>query len=97
MEKTEAQEFVCAADVANKQKTPTIPLIMLHKGDRGILAQQVDGGYGACRRLSELGLIPGTIIELVNKINDGPVIIKVKGSKLALGRGLAKKIRVILE
>ena len=56
---------------------------------------KIAGGHGACKRLNELGLVPGTSIEVVNKISSGPIMIRVKGSKLALGRGLANKVEVI--
>ncbi|NHJ47046.1 MAG: ferrous iron transport protein A [Asgard group archaeon] len=68
-------------------------LVTLHIGEKKIIVK-ITGGRNACKRLNELGLIPGTEIEMVNKINDGPVMIKVKGSKLALGRGLATKVIV---
>ena len=47
----------------------------------------------ARRRLCELGLNKGTPIKVIK--NDlGPVILNLYGHKLALGRGLAKKIFV---
>ena len=99
MENSEAENFSCLTDGVDKKggREISMPLMMLQKGESGIIAQKVMGGHGACRRLNELGLIPGTRIEMINKINGGPVIIRVKGSKLALGRGLANKIRVIIE
>ncbi|MBN1330534.1 MAG: FeoA domain-containing protein [Candidatus Heimdallarchaeota archaeon] len=69
-------------------------LLQLMVNEKGIIVL-ITGGRTACKRLNEMGLVPGTEIELVNKINSGPVMIKVKGSKLALGRGLACKVMVI--
>jgi ferrous iron transport protein A len=68
-----------------------LSLLSLQIGEKGKIVK-ISGGRGACKRLNELGLIPGTVIEVVNKISSGPVMIKVKGSKLALGRGLAAKV-----
>jgi len=68
-------------------------LLALKTGEKGIVLR-IEGGRGACKRLNELGIIPGTVVKLVNKIQYGPVMIKVKGSKLALGRGLAAKVFV---
>jgi len=48
-------------------------------------------------RLNELGLVPDNRIEVTNKISNGPVKIKVKGSEIAIGKGLAKKILVMRE
>jgi ferrous iron transport protein A len=46
------------------------------------------------RRLQEMGLLPGKIIEVVRNTNTGPVEINVMGSNLAIGRGIASKILV---
>ncbi len=49
--------------------------------------------HGLARRLMEMGLVPGEKIEVVSNIR-GPVIIRVKGVVLALGRGIARRILV---
>ena len=50
-------------------------------------------GWGKRRRLMELGLIPGEeIIVLSNSV--GPLVVRVRGGSLALGRGIASKILV---
>lgn len=50
------------------------------------------GGHGIANRLMQMGLTPGTIIEVVNNI--GPIIVKVRGTTIALGRGMARKVIV---
>jgi len=75
---------------------PSKPLLMLLVGRKGIVGKIV-GGRSVCKRLNELGLVPGTEVEMVNKIANGPVMIRVKGSKLAIGRGLASKVYIIIE
>ena len=45
------------------------------------------------RRLLEIGITPGTIIRIINK-NTGPIILEVRGSIFAIGRGHARKIYV---
>lgn len=47
----------------------------------------------ARKRLCELGLNKGTPVKVI-KNDFGPVILNLYGHKLALGRGLAKKIFV---
>jgi ferrous iron transport protein A len=55
----------------------------------------VDAGFKAKRRLANLGIIPGVIIKKKKSAPfKGPVEIKVKGSSLVVGRGLAEKIIV---
>ena len=45
------------------------------------------------RRLTSLGFVEGAKIEVVNETN-GNLIVKVKESKVAIDRGVAKKIMV---
>lgn len=53
------------------------------------------GGLTATKRLADLGLISGTNIKVLKKAPfSGPIKIEVRGSRLALGMGLASKILV---
>jgi Fe2+ transport system protein FeoA len=45
-------------------------------------------------RLASLGLVPGALIEVVSIFAGGPFIVAVKGSRLALGRGMAQQIEI---
>lgn len=46
------------------------------------------------RRLTSLGFTPGVDVEIMQNYGRGPMIVKVRGSKVALGRGEAEKIKV---
>lgn len=55
------------------------------------------GIQAGCRlqnRLAAMGLVPGIEIEVVRNSVMGPVIVQVRGSRMALGRGMANKIFV---
>ena len=52
------------------------------------------GGVGVNRRLTDMGLIPGEKIKVLHNTGHGQVKVSLKGSKLALGHGLAQKILV---
>lgn len=53
----------------------------------------VEGGELMGKKLREMGINKGAVIEIVR--NDaGPLIIKVGESRLALGRGMAQKVMV---
>ncbi len=54
----------------------------------------IEGGFGAEKRLVEIGLLPGEEIKVVHNSGMGPVTLNIKGVTLAIGYGLAKKIRV---
>jgi Fe2+ transport system protein FeoA len=54
----------------------------------------VRGGRRLRHRLSHMGLVPGTVVEVVQSLGHGPVILAVGESRLALGRGASHKILV---
>lgn len=54
----------------------------------------VRAGRRLRHRLSNLGLSPGTTVEVVNSRGCGPVILAVGDSRLALGRGASHKVLV---
>jgi ferrous iron transport protein A len=45
------------------------------------------------RRLAELGLTPGVCLRIVQDAG-GPLLISVRNSRVALGRGIADKLTV---
>ena len=54
----------------------------------------VRSGWGLQRRLADLGLTPGVKVRVISSGRPGPVVLDVRGSKLALGQGVAHKIMV---
>ena len=54
----------------------------------------VEAGQGLVARLAAMGLVPGAEILVVSNPGSGPAVVEVKGTRLALGRGVAMKIRV---
>ena len=52
-------------------------------------------GKGAERRLFEIGITPGAELELLARHPfHGPLVIKVGNADIALGRSIAKKVKV---
>jgi len=51
-------------------------------------------GMGLARRLQEMGLIPGSVIEVIRNMPTGPIEISVMGTHLAIGRNIASRIYV---
>lgn len=45
-------------------------------------------------RLYNIGILPGVELEVIVNNGHGPIVVRVKGDEVALGRGLAKKILV---
>ena len=54
----------------------------------------IEGGHGFRQQLALRGIAEGCTVKIIS-CSRGPVIVEVKGSILALGRGMAQKIRVM--
>jgi len=63
------------------------------EGDRVHLVG-VDAGRGLGARLAAMGLVPGVEVLVVRNRGAGPAVVEVKGARLALGRGMARKIHI---
>lgn len=57
------------------------------------LVERINGGSMATRRLTHLGITPNTPLKVIRK-GIGPILIEVRGTRLALGRGIASKVIV---
>ncbi|UCD45425.1 MAG: metal-dependent transcriptional regulator [Candidatus Bathyarchaeota archaeon] len=69
----------------------------LKPGERGRV-DFVRAGTDASQRLLDMGLTSGTEVEVVNAAPfNGPIEVRVRGTSLALGRGLATKVFVEVE
>jgi len=74
-----------------------IPLSDMKSGQAGEIVS-IETGHRAKRRLEDLGLTPGTEISVRKSAPlGGPIEINVRGSRLAIGRGMASKITVKVE
>lgn len=70
----------------------TFPLAMAGEGER-VRIQSLQGGKGLAKRLTELGLNPGTEVRIVARQGGGLVVARGE-TRLALGCGMAVKISV---
>jgi len=74
-------------------KARAIPLASLAPNEVGIV-QYLAGGRGLTSRLAPLGFTPGARLNMVQNFGRGPIIVMVRGTRIALGRGEAQKIIV---
>jgi ferrous iron transport protein A len=71
-----------------------MPLAMVRPGETVTLCE-VTAGHELRRRLATLGLVEGTVVRVVQSDGGGPLIVAFRDdARLALGRGMAHKIRV---
>jgi Fe2+ transport system protein FeoA len=70
-----------------------MPLSMASPGET-VRVTAVRAGWGLQRRLADLGLTLGVKVRVISSGRPGPVVLDVRGSRLALGQGVAHKIIV---
>ncbi len=56
--------------------------------------QRISGGRHLCARMAAMGIYPGAELELLCAGCDAPCVVRVKGGKLSLGKGISEKILV---
>jgi len=71
-------------------------LLSIVKPGQKVRLVKVDSGQGLRARLMSMGITQNIEFSVVSNSHPGPFIIKVKGAKIALGRGAANKIMVVL-
>ncbi len=74
--------------------TNVIPLFYLDEGSKAILVE-INAGRGLRERLLQMGLVPGTTIEILRK-TPGMVVVRFRGTVISLSRGIAMKILVAI-
>lgn len=63
--------------------------------DELLEVDHIHSGNRAMRRLSGLGIVPGTKLRIKSEAPfRGPLLVEVRGTVLALGRGISQKIYV---
>ena len=72
----------------------SMPLAMARPGEL-VTVIGVRAGWGLQRRLADMGLTPGVQMRVINSQMPGPVLIDLRGSRVALGRGVAQKVMVM--
>jgi ferrous iron transport protein A len=84
------------SDTLEEQPSPTRSAKPLSKAkaDQELELVEIQAGHKLTHRLAELGLTPGVKLRLV-QVNGGPLLVSVRGSRIALGRGMAEKLLVI--
>lgn len=59
-----------------------------------VTLQSIMVGRELTSRLTSLGLTPGAMVEVLQNYGRGPIIVNVRGTHVALGRGEARKLLV---
>jgi DtxR family Mn-dependent transcriptional regulator len=94
--KKETAALLLARRVSVEDKTAPpeeISISKLASGESGIVKSYA-GGRGMLGRCLSMGFTPGSLVKMVENFGSGPVLVKVHGTEVALGRGIAEKIVV---
>ena len=93
-EKTQAN---LAPDLSQGQseKKSLFPLSHTQIGDR-VLITQILSGKSLIYRLSQMGLIIGSEIQVISKTKSGSVIVGIQDQQVGLGAGMANQVMVTL-
>ncbi|MBN1538196.1 MAG: FeoA domain-containing protein [Anaerolineales bacterium] len=70
-----------------------LSLTQLKAGEKAAFINLV-GGRGIAGRLTSLGFTPGVEITMTQNSGTGPLIVMLRGARVALGRREAQKIMV---
>ena len=66
-------------------------LIDLETGQQGMV-RRLGGGKGFISRLAAMGFTPGAPVTMIRRQGDGPILVSLRGAKVAIGFMEAEKI-----
>ncbi|MCS7129898.1 MAG: ferrous iron transport protein A [Archaeoglobaceae archaeon] len=70
-------------------------MITLGDAKGRVRIREIIGEKDFVRRLADMGLAPGQIVEVLSQGN--AVVLRVRDAKIALGKGIAKRVVVEVE
>ena len=73
--------------------SPNPTLADLSSGETAFFLR-FNAGREAAGRLTSLGFTPGAQIEMIQNYGRGPLVVIVRGARVALGREEARKIQI---
>jgi ferrous iron transport protein A len=71
----------------------SFPLILAGEAER-VRIVAIAGGEGLYRKLTDLGLVPGSEITIVSRVPGGPMVVARDDLRVALGTGMAHRVMV---
>ncbi len=70
-----------------------MPLSTIKIG-QSVVIKSIDFNIKLRRRLQDMGLTPGVKLNVVSRSLLGPLVVDVRGTRVALGKGIATNIQV---
>lgn len=81
-------------EAVNIQVELTQGMLSRVKAGETVTIIALGAGWGLQRRLADMGLTPGVKLRVISSGRPGQVVVEVRGSRMALGHGVAAKILV---
>jgi ferrous iron transport protein A len=63
-------------------------------GGESVQIRAVQGGHSLLSRLASLGFTPGAHLRVIQNFGRGPMLVALRDTRVALGRGEASKILI---
>ncbi len=82
-------DLICRGSISGG----SLPLAFLPEGTAGIVLE-IKGGKRTVRHLTDIGFAPHARVKVIKSYQAGPLLVMVKDSRIALGRGMAMAILV---
>ena len=73
-----------------------VPITLIPE-NKTVKLSKIEGGLHLKRRLMDLGFVPNATIKIIKNSYFGPLIVELKDSRLAIGRGEAQNIFIFEE
>ncbi|MEM2726876.1 MAG: FeoA family protein [Archaeoglobaceae archaeon] len=67
-------------------------MLTLENAKGKVRVKEIAGGKGFVRRLADMGLCPGQVVEVMS--NGPPIVVRIRDTKIAIGKGIARKVIV---
>ena len=80
--------------MASKRIVQNGPSLSSVQSGESVRIRRMNGGHQFLSRLASLGFTPGARLQVVQNYGRGPIIVHLRDTRVALGRGEAKKILV---
>jgi Fe2+ transport system protein FeoA len=61
---------------------------------QSVQISSLEGGHHFLSRLASLGFTPGARLQVIQNYGHGPIIVRLRDTRVALGRGEAERIHV---
>lgn len=71
-----------------------MPLSSIQTGC-SVIIDQMNFDLKLRRKLQDMGLTPGVRLNVVSKSLLGPLVVDVRGTRVALGKGIVSQIQVV--